>query len=62
MLDKGYRKIPLLPRDAFYLCQGEQLDIDMPADLDQFRGEDSHGAIIRRKGLIQLGHNPSDAW
>jgi hypothetical protein len=33
----------------------------MPADLDQFRCEDSHGAVIGGKGLVQLGHVPPDA-
>ena len=32
----------------------------MPADLDQFRRENSHGAIIGGKGLIQLGHMAAD--
>jgi hypothetical protein len=33
----------------------------MPADLDQFGGEDSHGAVIGGKGLVQLGHVAPDA-
>ena len=28
----------------------------MPADLDQFGGNDSHGAVIGGKSLVQLGH------
>jgi len=28
----------------------------MPADLDQFRGDDSHGTVIGGKGLVQLRH------
>jgi hypothetical protein len=47
-------------RHLLDLAQGEQFDIGMPADLDQFRGEDSHGAIIGRKGLVQLGHDTAD--
>jgi hypothetical protein len=34
----------------------------MPADLDQFRREDSHGAVIGGKSLVQLRHVPPDAW
>jgi len=34
----------------------------MPADLDQYRRDNSHGAVIGRKGLVQLGHNPSNRW
>ena len=32
----------------------------MPADLDQFRREDSHGAVIRGIGLVKLGHVAAD--
>jgi hypothetical protein len=42
------------------LCKGQQLDVEMPADLDQFRGDNSHGAVIGGKRLVELGHDPSD--
>ena len=32
----------------------------MPADLDQFRRENSHRAIIGGKGLVKLGHMAAD--
>jgi hypothetical protein len=32
----------------------------MPADLDQFGRDNSHGTVIGGKGLIQLGHDPAD--
>jgi hypothetical protein len=32
----------------------------MPADLDQFGCEYSHGAVIGRKGLVQLSHMAAD--
>ena len=32
----------------------------MPADLDQFGCQYSHGAVIGRKGLVQLGHMTTD--
>ena len=35
---------------------GQNLDIRMPADLDQFGREYSHGAIIGGIGLVKLGH------
>jgi hypothetical protein len=38
------------------LAQGEQFDIGMPADLDQFGSKNSHRTIIGRERLIQLGH------
>jgi hypothetical protein len=33
----------------------------MPADLDQFGSQNSHGAVIGGKGLVQLGHVAADA-
>jgi hypothetical protein len=53
-------KVALLPGDAFHLGQGEELNVEMPADLDQFRREDSHGAVIGGEGLVQLGHDAAD--
>jgi hypothetical protein len=38
-LDPEVARIPL---DAFDLCQGNQFDVVVPADLDQFGGQDSH--------------------
>jgi hypothetical protein len=32
----------------------------MPADLDQFRRDNSHGTVVGGKGLIQLGHHAAD--
>jgi len=32
----------------------------MPADLDQFGREYSHGAVIGGKGLVELGHMAAD--
>jgi hypothetical protein len=31
----------------------------MPADLDQFGRDNSHGTVIGGKGLVQLGHHAS---
>jgi hypothetical protein len=38
----------------FCICQN--LDIGVPADLDQFGGENSHGTVIGWIGLVKLGH------
>jgi len=38
----------------FSMCQ--DLYVRMPADLDQFGREYSHGAVIGREGLVELGH------
>jgi hypothetical protein len=37
-----------------------ELNIDVPADLDQLGRDDSHGAIIGGEGLVQLGHDSTD--
>jgi hypothetical protein len=52
--------IARLPGDAFHFRERQQLNVQMPADLDQFRRNDSHGTVIGREGLIQLGHDPTD--
>jgi hypothetical protein len=36
MVDKGDRKISRLPFDGFYFTIGDDIDVQMPADLDQF--------------------------
>jgi hypothetical protein len=51
-------EVTLFSFDAFYRGAGVNLDIDMPADLDQFWRYDSHGAIIGGECLIQLRHGP----
>ena len=39
-----------------YLCIRQNLDIGMPADLDQFGRENSGRTLISRKGLVELCH------
>ena len=49
---------------TFYLVNfgiGEYFYVRMPADLDQFRCQYSHTAVIGRKGLVELGHVAADA-
>jgi hypothetical protein len=48
------------PLDRLKIRISDELDIQMPADLDQFGGDDSHRTVIGRKGLIQLSHGPAD--
>jgi hypothetical protein len=31
-------------------------DVDVPADLDQLWGDDSHGTVVSGKGLVDLSH------
>ena len=33
----------------------------MPADLDQFGRNNSHGTVIGGKGLVELGHESADS-
>jgi hypothetical protein len=54
------REIALLALDCGDLREGQKLDVDVPADLDQLGGDDSHGAVIGREGLVQLGHHPAN--
>ena len=53
-------QISLFTLNAFNGGTGMDLNIDMPADLDQFRRYNSHGTIIGWKCLIQLRHGPAD--
>jgi hypothetical protein len=46
--------------DAFKICIGDQFDVQMPADLDQYRGDNSHRTVIGGKCLVQLGHDPAN--
>jgi len=40
--------------DADQVCVGDHLDVKMPADLDQFGRDDSHGAFVGGEGLVNL--------
>jgi hypothetical protein len=53
-------QIPFLTRNAFHFCKGKQFNINVPADLDQFRRDNSHGTVIGRKGLVKLRHHTTD--
>jgi hypothetical protein len=60
MLDQGDLKIAFLSGNGGDFRQGVELDIDVPADLDQFGRDNSHGTIVGGEGLIELGHHPPD--
>jgi hypothetical protein len=59
-LAKGDLEMARRPFNMPYFGAGNEVDIEMPADLDQFGREDSHGAIVGGKGLVQLTHHPAD--
>src|SRR5208337_410728 len=48
------REIPRLPLDAFHLTQGENVDVLVPADLDQTRRHGAHCAIVGGKSFVEL--------
>ena len=50
-----------LTLDGLHGPPGHDLDIGMPSDLDQLRGEDAGRTVVRGKGLVQLGHDAADA-
>ncbi|OPX99546.1 MAG: hypothetical protein A4E58_00258 [Syntrophorhabdus sp. PtaB.Bin006] len=51
-----YVKVSCFPLYTVNFRIGEDFYVGMPADLDQFGCEYSHGAVIGRKGLVELGH------
>ena len=40
--------------NLFHLCASDQIDVQMPADLDQFGRDNSHGTVIGGKRLVEL--------
>jgi hypothetical protein len=59
-LVQRYLKISILAGYLVNFRYGVKLYINVPADLDQFRRDYSHGTIIGRKGFVQLGHDAAD--
>jgi hypothetical protein len=53
---QGHVKSSNFPFHPFHFSIRNDVDILVTADLDQFRGDYSHGAVIGRKGFIQLRH------
>ena len=58
--NQGYLEVSRFPFDTVNFSKGQDLYIGMPADLDQFGREYSHGAVIGGKGLVKLGHMAAD--
>ncbi|VBB42355.1 hypothetical protein TRIP_B200495 [uncultured Desulfatiglans sp.] len=50
----------LLTRNIHDFSAGDQIDIQMPADLDQLRRDNSHGAVIGGKCLVEFAHHTAD--
>ena len=53
---QGDLEVSCLPFYTVNFSIGQDLYIGMPADLDQFGREYSHGAVIGGIGLVKLGH------
>jgi hypothetical protein len=60
LFDQPHAEVARLARNLPDFCQSQQFDVWMPADLDQFGGQDSHRAVIGGKGFIQLSHHAPD--
>ena len=59
-LSYSYLEISGFAFNRFKISVSDKLDIRMPADLDQFRRDNSHCTIICRKGLVQLSHRSAN--
>ncbi len=55
-LDQGHIELTRFSFHPVNFGIGKDLDIGMPADLDQFRRKYSDRAVVGWKGLVQLGH------
>jgi hypothetical protein len=62
MLDDLNLEVSLLTADAVYIGEGDKIDVDVPADLDQLGRDNSHGTLVGGKRLVQLRHDPTDSW
>jgi hypothetical protein len=54
--NQAYLKVPCFSFYPLNVSIRQDLYIGMPADLDQFGGENSYRAVIGGKGLVELGH------
>jgi len=57
---KRYLEVPYFSLYTVNFSIGENFYVRMPADLDQLGCEYSHGAVIGREGLVELGHVAAD--
>jgi hypothetical protein len=60
MLPDGCLEMPGLPPQGDQFGISNDFDIEVPACLHQFWGDDTHGAVIGGKGLIELRHLPTN--
>jgi len=60
LFDEGDPEVSCFSFYTVNFSVGQDLYIRIPADLDQFGGEYSDGAVIGWKGLVKLGHMAAD--
>ena len=60
-LTDSYCKIPRITLNGFHIRQGDEIDVQVPADLDQFRGDNSHGTVVGGKSLVQRAHHTTNS-
>ena len=60
LFNQCYLKVSCFSCYTVNLSIGQDLNVGMPADLDQFWREYSHGAVIGGKSLVKLGHMAAD--
>ena len=53
-------KVPRIALNGFDFAVCDQIDVQMPADLDQFGRKYSDRTIMSGKGLVELGHVAAD--
>jgi hypothetical protein len=53
-------KITRFTSDGFEIRVGDKLDVQMPADLDQYRRDNSHRAVIGGECLVKLRHHAAN--
>ncbi len=56
----GNTEIAFGSLDLLDFCARDQIYIQMPAELDQFRGDNSHGTVVGGKRLVQFAHHPAN--
>jgi hypothetical protein len=59
ILIDGDLEVSLFSFDLIKFRTGDQIDVQVPADLDQFGRDDSHGTIVGGKGFVQFTHHPA---
>ena len=50
-----------LALDGLHRPAGQDLHVGMPADLDEFRGENAGRTVVGGERLVELGHDPANA-